>query len=236
MHTFLAETADIAADFEHVDVWIFDLDNTLYPQDLNLMIQMRHRTYDYICDLLDTDHAAAAVLYERFEAVHGTALNGLMIEHGIDPHGFLTYVHDIDYALLQPDLQLADAIRSLPGRQVIYTNGTVDHAAAVLQRLGITELFENIFDIVWADLDPKPHRAPYERIFAQMGVDPSRAAMFEDVARNLEVPSAMGAKTILVQPKAPEADCLKEHATWVAPDYIGYVTDDLAGFLSEILR
>lgn len=237
MRTPMSKGKDLLADFGQVDFWIFDLDNTLYPQDLNLMVQMRHKTYDYICDLLDTDHAGAAKLYERFEALHGTALNGLVLEHGIDPHGFLTYVHDIDHDLLLPDAHLAEAIRSLPGKRVIYTNGTVNHAENVLKRLGITDLFENIFDIVWADLDPKPHRAPYERLFAQMGVDPKKAAMFEDVARNLEIPFALGAKTVLVRPEdVGDGERDGPSAAYDDLGYIDHVTHDLRGFLSRILN
>lgn len=226
---------DLLADFGQVDVWIFDLDNTLYPQNLNLMVQMRTKTYDYICELLETDHAGAAKHYERYETVYGTAFNGLIAEHGIDPHGFLTYVHDIDHGLVMPDLKLADAIRSLPGKRVIYTNGTVGHAENVLSRLGITHLFENIFDIVWADLDPKPHRAPYERLFAAMGADPKKAAMFEDTARNLEIPFLLGAKTVLVtaenRGQGKHNDTVAEYSEL---SHINYVTHDLAGFLCEI--
>lgn len=236
MQPVLATTTDLASDFAHVDLWIFDLDNTLYPHGLNLSPQMRRKTYDYICTVLGTDPARAAAHYERFEAVHGTSLNGLMIEHGIDPHHFLAFVHDIDRSLLQPDRALAEAIRSLPGRRVIYTNGTVAHAEAVLTRLGIADLFDTIFDIVWADLDPKPHRAPYERLLAQMGADPTRAAMFEDVARNLEIPFALGAKTVLVCPESSGARPQGSAPTGSAFDYVDYVTDDLAGFLASLLR
>lgn len=235
-HPQLKKT-DLLADFGYVDLWIFDLDNTLYPQNLNLMVQMRHKTYDYICKLLNTDHDSAGKLYERFEAVHGTALNGLIIEHAIDPHHFLAYVHDIDHGMLMPDLHLANAIRSLPGKRVIYTNGTVSHAENVLARLGITDLFETVFDIVWADLDPKPHRAPYERLLAQMGADPKKAAMFEDVARNLEIPFALGARTVLIRPEnVSEGAQDRPSAANGAPDYIDHVTHDLGGFLSDVLH
>ena len=231
------KSTDLLADFGHVDVWIFDLDNTLYPQNLNLMVQMKHKTYDYICKLLNTDRASAGKLYERFEAAYGTALNGLLIEHRIDPHHFLTYVHDIDHGMLMPDVDLADAIRSLPGKRVIYTNGTVRHAESVLTRLGITDLFENIFDIVWANLDPKPLRAPYERLFAQMGADPKKAAMFEDVARNLEIPFALGAKTVLVTTEdVGEGKHDEPPAAHSELGHIDHVTHDLGGFLSELLH
>lgn len=226
---------DLLTDFGQVDFWIFDLDNTLYPQNLNLMPQMRNKTYEYICELLETDHAGAAKHYERYEAVYGTAFNGLIAEYGIDPHGFLTYVHNIDHGLVMPDLELANAIRSLPGKRVIYTNGTVGHAENVLNRLGIADLFENIFDIVWADLDPKPHRAPYERLLQQIGVDPRRAAMFEDAARNLEIPFMLGTKTILVIPEnVDESFAGSLLTTYAELVYIDYVTNDLKSFLSRV--
>lgn len=237
MQNSTSQKAELLEDFGQVDVWIFDLDNTLYPQNLNLMVQMRTKTYDYICDLLEIDHADAAKHYQRYEAVYGTAFNGLIAEHEIDPHGFLTYVHDIDHSLVMPDLKLADAIRSLPGKRVIYTNGTVAHAENVLSRLGITDLFESIFDIVWADLDPKPHRAPYERLFAEMGVDPKKVAMFEDTPRNLEIPFLLGAKTVLLT--SQNRDQGKHDGTlaeYSELGYIDYVTHDLAGFLLDILR
>jgi putative hydrolase of the HAD superfamily len=236
MPNVLPNKSDLFAGFGNVDFWIFDLDNTLYPQELNLMGQMRDRTYDYICRLLDTDRTVAAELYERYEATYGTSMNGLIFEHKIDPKEFLSYVHDLDHGLLKPDLQLADAIKALPGKRVIYTNGTVSHAENVLKRLGITDLFHNIFDIIWADLDPKPHRAPYERLFAHAEADPNRAAMFEDVARNLEIPHALGVKTILVT-AAGGCDGKHNHAPAAhgKPDHIDYVTQDLAGFLSGIL-
>lgn len=237
MQNSTSKRTDLVTDFGQVDVWIFDLDNTLYPQNLNLMVQMRTKTYDYICNVLETDHAGAAKHYERYEAVYGTAFNGLIAEHGIDPHGFLTYVHDIDHCLVMPDLRLADAIRSLPGKRVIYTNGTVSHAEKVLKRLGIADLFESIFDIVWADLDPKPHRAPYERLFRQMGADPKRTAMFEDTARNLEIPFMLGAKTVLVRPENVSEE--KHHNPQPAYNelgYVDYVTHDLGGFLLNVLQ
>lgn len=235
-HT-LPQSTDLLADFGHVNVWIFDLDNTLYPQNLNLMVQMRHKTYDYICELLNTDHASAGNIYERFEAAYGTALNGLIIQHAIDPHHFLAYVHDIDHGMLMPDLHLANAIRSLPGKRVIYTNGTVSHAENVLARLGITDLFENIFDIVWADLDPKPHRAPYERLLTEMGADPKKAAMFEDVARNLEFPFALGARTVLVRPEdVGDGERVRPSAAYDDLGYIDHVTHDLGGFLSDVVH
>lgn len=237
MQNPLRKSTDLPADFGHVDVWIFDLDNTLYPEGLNLMAQMRSKSYDYICKLLETDRAGAAKHYERYEAAYGTAFNGLIAEHRIDPHAFLTYVHDIDHDLVMPDLKLAEAIRSLPGKRVIYTNGTVGHAENVLKRLGITDLFESIFDIVWADLDPKPHRAPYERLFAQMGADPKKAAMFEDTARNLEVPFALGAKTILIQPEnCGSGGHTDPQAAYGKPGYIDHVTHNLSGFLSDVSK
>jgi putative hydrolase of the HAD superfamily len=125
-------------------------------------------------------------------------MRGLMIEHGLKPDEFLEFVHEIDHSPLEPNPALGDALEKLPGRKLILTNGTRKHAAAVMQRLAINTHFEDVFDIVAAELDPKPLPQVYDRFLAQHGVDPTRAAMFEDLARNLEVPYRLGMTTVLV--------------------------------------
>ncbi len=112
------------------------------------------------------------------------------------------YVHDIDHSPLEPDPALGAAIAELPGRKLILTNGTREHAAAVLKRLEINPHFEDVFGIIEAEFDPKPLSQTYERFFARHAVDPARAAMFEDLARNLEVPHRFGMTTVLVVPEA----------------------------------
>lgn len=223
--------------FADVDTWIFDLDNTLYPPHANLFAEVDQRMGDFIAELLDLEREAAHVMQKDYYRRYGTTLRGLMIEHGINPDGFLEFVHDIDHTKVDKDPRLSAAIEALPGRRFIMTNGTVAHAERVADRLGITHHFEDIFDIVAADLVPKPNAEPYDKFYRKHAITPSQAAMFEDLSRNLEVPSQYGLRTVLVVPEGTREvfreDWELEGQT--AP-HVQYVTDDLAGFLTRVLE
>lgn len=237
MQADLPYGANSLTDFSETETWIFDLDNTLYPRHVDLFKQMNEKMSAYVSRLLDVSEEEAAKVREDYYKAHGTTLRGLMIEHNIHPDEFLEYVHDIDHSWVKPDPALAKAICSLPGKRFIYTNGTEEHALKVAERLGITDLFDEIFDIVWADLDPKPNRSPYEKLLAQTGINPKRAAMFEDLARNLEVPFDMGMKTVLIVPSHTR-DVF--HDSWEAKGseapHVGYVTENLGQFLGDVLH
>ncbi len=216
-----------AAGFSHVDTWVFDLDNTLYPAGSPLWPQIDQRITLFLVDLFGIDGLSARALQKYYYTLHGTTLRGLIHEGVVDPHKFLDFVHDIDRSSLLPNPQLAAAIAALPGRKLILTNGSHFHAMRTAERLGIDHLFEDAFDIVAADFVPKPDAAVYEAFFVRHGVDPAKAAMFEDLPQNLVVPAKRGMKTVLVVPNA-----LPVHAM---PDYIDYVTDDLTAFLRSTL-
>ncbi|MGB8817357.1 MAG: pyrimidine 5'-nucleotidase, partial [Rhizobiaceae bacterium] len=173
------------ADFGHVTSWVFDLDNTLYPHHSNLFSQIDVKMTSYVAQLLKLPREEARKIQKQFYLEHGTTLKGLMINHEIDPDDFLEKVHDIDYSWLEPNPALGEAILALPGRKFIFTNGNRSHAENAARQLGILHHFEDVFDIVAADLMPKPGRHPYERFLAKHAVDASQAAMFEDLARNL---------------------------------------------------
>jgi putative hydrolase of the HAD superfamily len=225
---------DIEA-FRRVATWVFDLDNTLYPHHLNLWQQVDVRIRDYIVGLLKVTHDEAFRLQKDYYKRYGTTLRGLMKEHGLEPDEFLEIVHQIDYSPLTPNPALGLAIEELPGRKLILTNGTRNHADEVLRRLGIDKHFEAIFDIKSAELEPKPNAAVYERFLARHKVDPGKAVLFEDLARNLEVPHALGMTTVLVVPQGARV-VLREDWELTGRDapHVDYVTDDLAGFLRGV--
>ena len=220
------------ARFARVDEWIFDLDNTLYPAQTDLFAQIDEKIRDYVRRLLGSTPEEAQRLQKDYYRRYGTTLRGLMIEHGITPDGFLEYVHDIDHSVVEPDPALGEAIEQLPGRKFIMTNGTRAHAEKVAARLGITRHFTDIFDIVAADLLPKPHRETYDKFLAGAGIDPARAAMFEDLSRNLAVPHALGIATVLVVPQGAR-EVLRESWELEGRDdgHVDWVTDDIAEFL-----
>lgn len=221
--------------FRGIETWVFDLDNTLYPHHLNLWQQVDARIRDYIVDWLHISHDDAFRLQKDYYRRYGTTMRGLMEEHGLEPDHFLDVVHQIDHSPLTPNPALGAAIAALPGRRLILTNGTRRHAEAVIRRLQIDRHFEDVFDIRAAALEPKPRPAVYQRFLKRHNVDPARAAIFEDLARNLEVPHALGMTTVLVAPKG--AGVVVREAWELAgrdEPHVDYVTDDLAGFLRGI--
>ena len=208
--------------FSHVSTWVFDLDNTLYPPSMRLFDQIEVRMTNYVMSQLRVDQHEADRLRRHYWKSYGTTLSGLMREHSIDPLPYLHDVHDIDFSVLKPDQILASRIRALPGRKIVYTNGTAPYAERVLQARGLEGLFEAIYGVEHADFHPKPEARAFETVFEKARVNPRTSAMFEDDPRNLAVPHAMGMKTVLVGETPENAAHIHHHTT------------DLASFLGEI--
>ena len=213
-----------------IDTWVFDLDNTLYPATSDLFPQISTRMGRFIAGRFGLDAEAARALQKQMFRTHGTTLRGLMIEHGVDPHEFMDYVHDIDLSGLVPATALAAALAALPGRKLVYTNGSRRHAARILDHLGLAEHVAGIFDIADAGFIPKPDPAGYHALIARFGIEPGRAAMVEDMARNLAPAAALGMKTVLVHNASDWA------AEGAEGDWIQHRTDDLAGWLAAFER
>jgi putative hydrolase of the HAD superfamily len=221
--------------FGHVDTWVFDLDNTLYPHHVNLWQQVDERIRDYIAGFLKIPREEAFRLQKDYYKRYGTSMRGLMTEHGMKPDDFLDFVHQIDHSPLEPNPALGAAIEMLPGRKLILTNGTRRHADAVLARLGLDRHFQDVFDIVAAELEPKPSPQTYDRFLKAHDVDAAKAAMFEDLARNLAVPHSLGMTTVLVVPENTR-EIFREGWELEGRDapHVDHVTDDLVGFLQAI--
>ncbi len=230
-------TQRVARGFDHIATWVFDLDNTLYPHHLNLWQQVDERIRSYVADFLKVPKDEAFRIQKDYYKRYGTTMRGLMAEHSMKPDDYLEYVHKIDHSPLEPNPALGSALEKLPGRKLILTNGTRKHADAVMRRLEIHHHFEDVFDIAAADLDPKPLPQVYKRFLARHAVDPSKTAMFEDLARNLEVPHALGITTVLVVPEG-QRDVFREDWELEGRDelHVDYVTDDLTAFLGQIIK
>jgi putative hydrolase of the HAD superfamily len=182
-----------------IETWVFDLDNTLYPGSCRLFAEIEQRMAAFIMAELKLDHDAAHALRRHFYSEHGTTLRGLMNEYGLAPARFLDYVHEIDLSPVKEDAALGAAIAALPGRKLIFTNSTVRHSERVLARLGLGSHFAAIHDIVACDYRPKPDPATYAHFIRHHAVDPRRAAMVEDMAKNLPPAAALGMTTIWVK-------------------------------------
>jgi putative hydrolase of the HAD superfamily len=220
----------------HITEWVFDLDNTLYPRECNLFAQIDVRITSYVMDITQLDFEAARALQKTYYRDFGTTLNGLMHRHKVDPDHFLNTVHAIDYSPVDPHPDLIDAIRDLPGRKFILTNGDTGHARSVLRRLGGDDLFEHVHDIRAMTYVPKPKREAYDGFLTQYGIDPRRAIMFDDLEKNLVVPHDVGMST--VQVVAGEGFAHEQVDAWeldrAAGPHVHHITDNLARFLREL--
>lgn len=185
-------------DLRTCPVWIFDLDNTLYPASSNLFNQVDWNMTRYVAELLDVDQVEARRLQKDYFRSFGTTMRGLMTVHNVDPHEFMAYVHDIDLTPIAPDPALTSALDRLPGRKVIFTNGSTPHADNITKHLEIDHHFEGCFDIVDAEFRPKPAQETYEAFCARFDIDPARAVMVEDMAKNLVPAAALGMTTVWV--------------------------------------
>ncbi|WP_374373953.1 pyrimidine 5'-nucleotidase [Dongia sp.] len=215
-----------------VGTWIFDLDNTLYPGSCRLFDQVQVKIRQFIRGHLGLDEAGALDLQKRYFREHMTTLRGLMINDGVDPHAFLGYVHDVDLSGVQADPALDRAIAALPGRKVIFTNGSVPHATRILEKVGIGDHFDGIFDIVASDFIPKPDMGVYRRLCGAYAIEPETAVMIDDMPRNLVPAHTLGMTTVLIQDG--DVFATLDDAAAMA-ESIHHSTGNLAEFLAAYL-
>ncbi|MEA1072548.1 pyrimidine 5'-nucleotidase [Sphingomonas sp. LY160] len=222
-------TPRFAPLFGHVEAWIFDLDNCLYPASSNLFELIDQRMGAYIQRLLDVDAAEARNVQKKHFHDHGTTLAGLMMHHDVDPHHFLADVHAIPLDRIAPDDRLARTLARLPGRKVVFTNGDAPYAARVLSALGIADQFEGLHDIHGAELRPKPDAHGYRLLLDRFGIDPAKAAMVEDMAQNLKPAKMLGMTTVWVD-NGSERGNHGHH-----PDFIDLTIANVGEWLDDML-
>jgi putative hydrolase of the HAD superfamily len=221
--------------FAHIDTWVFDLDNTLYPSECNLFAQVDQRMGAFVAKYLGVPEPYARHLQKSYYRQFGTTLSGLMRIHKMEPKAFLDYVHDIDLSVVPPSPELRASIEALPGRKLIFTNGTTGHAERVAARIGILDLFDGICDIVACDYQPKPGADAFNTFVKRHEVTSGRAAMFEDMPQNLEIPHALGMTTVLIRSTYIDHPAQAKARTWLTPpNHIHHIADDLTAFLTTI--
>ena len=221
--------------FETVETWIFDLDNTLYPAECNLFAQVDRRMGEFIADLLGVPYEQARHLQKTYYRQFGTTLSGLMQVHKIDPRAFLDYVHDLDLSVVPEHPELAAELRRLPGRKLIFTNGSRGHAERVAAKLGVLDCSRTFATSPPAATRRSRSRPAYATFLKAHGVEPQRAAMFEDMPHNLLEPHVLGMTTVLVHSSYYDHPIQLEIRKWTEPpEHIHHMTEKLAEFLGAI--
>lgn len=218
------------AELSHIRNWIFDLDNTLYPASANLFPLIDARIGAYVQRLLNVDAVEAHRIQKLYFHEHGTTLAGLIAEHDVDPRHYLDDVHDVDMAVLTPNEALVEALRRLPGRKLVFTNGDAPYAVRVLDRLGLSETFEAIHDIHSTDYRPKPDPLAYKGLCDAYELDPAESLFVEDMARNLKPAKAIGMTTVWIDNGSEQPPNDTER------DFIDYIITDLGQWLHATLE
>jgi putative hydrolase of the HAD superfamily len=226
--TLRPDPEDLRRAFETTEVWLFDLDNTLYPASCRLFDQVDRNITNYICEHLGLEWDDAYRVQKSFFHKHGTTMRGLMSEHGTDPGHFLDYVHDIDLTPVDANPALEQALARLPGRKIIFTNGSVDHADNVMNKLGVRHHFEAVFDIVASDYRPKPEPAVYDKLVAEHGISAPKSVMVEDMARNLKPAHDMGMTCVWVRTETKWGQESSED------EHVHLAVDDLTEWLCDL--
>lgn len=225
-----------SADLSHIESWIFDLDNTLYPADVEFFSQIVMKIEQYVARYLSLEPEAALHLQKEYLTEYGTTLSGMMAVHGMDPAPFLDYVHDVDLKFLKPNPALRKNIAALPGKKFIFTNGSKAHARNVATHLKLFDLFDGHFGVEDTGYIPKPKAHAYDVFLKVFDIDPTKGIFFEDNLRNLEVPKKLGMRTVLVvsdQDWSHEPEAARPAGGAGAADFVDYVTNDLAGWLKS---
>ena len=214
--------------FNSIKYWIFDLDNTLYSGKTKVFEQVDKKMSKYISNKLNISIKEAKKIQKNYFHEYNTTLNGMIKNHKINPDEFLEFVHDINIDFLQQDLVLAEEIEKLEGKKIIFTNGSRKHAINVTKKLGIDQLFDDIFDIVDSDFIPKPLLEPYKKLVEKHKIDPKLCVLVEDIARNLKPAYEMGMKTVWIENDEPWASKFSDSK------FINYRTNNLSEFLKKI--
>ena len=211
-----------------IKYWLFDLDNTLYSGNTKVFDQVDKKMSQFISEKLNVSIEKAKEIQKNYFYEYNTTLNGMIKNHKINADEFLDFVHDIDVDFLKKDVQLSEELRKIDGKKIIFTNGSRKHAKNIMQRIGVNQYFDDIFDIVDCDFIPKPSVEPYKKLVDKHKIDPNLCVFIEDIARNLKPAYEMGMKTVWIENEEPWAKKFSDS------NFINYKTKNLSGFLKQI--
>ena len=215
---------------DNINTWIFDLDNTLYSADSGIFQQVHKLMGEFVAKNLNMELAEAKKLQAKYYKQHGTTLRGMMDNHGVDPDYFLEEVHKLDYSIVGPNQNLNDELYKLEGRKIIYTNANKQHVLDVLEKINLTNFFDEIYDIKMADYIPKPEISPYEKIIDLFDIEANKSAMFDDIAKNLVPAKKVGFTPVWVDAGYENfSDDIE-----ASKEYLDFQTRDLSLFLKDV--
>jgi putative hydrolase of the HAD superfamily len=172
-----------------IEYVLFDLDNTLYPSSAGLGDEMNRRMTRFVAGHLGVDLDAAAELRREARTRYGTTLAWLRQEHGLlDVEPYMEAIHPADLSPWITDEHAEEAqevLQQIDVPAAILTNGPREHAERVLQRLGISDRFERLFDLRSNGFEGKPARSAYTRVTAELAIRPASTLFVDDMVQYL---------------------------------------------------
>jgi len=152
---------------------LFDLDNTLYSCSYGLEDNVGRRIREFAAAYLGISPEEAWKLRMANMEQYGTCLEWLMTEEGFtEIETYLSEIHPKDEAdTLPPDEDLRKFLMSIPKPKAILTNSPREHADLILDKLGVSDLFTDIFDIRLCNYRGKPRPEVYEYVFQKLGLN-----------------------------------------------------------------
>jgi putative hydrolase of the HAD superfamily len=180
-------------------VLLFDVDNTLYPEETNLFALVDRKINDYLKFFVKINPEKVNFIRKKYLIEYGTTLNGLIKHYNVDPLHYLEYVHNVPLEkYIKKNIKLEKFLKTTQHKKVIFSNAYKPYILKILTLLNISDCFEYIIDIVESDFHPKPIKSSYLKIMNMFSVKPSDFVMFDDSVINLKTAHELGFKTVLV--------------------------------------
>ncbi len=190
--------------------FFFDLDETLYPSDTGLWLEIRDRITTFLRERMGFDPVGIDALRERYFRDYGTTLRGLQANHTVDMDEYLAYVHNVPLEkYLKPDPAVRQALEQVAARKLIFTNADCAHADRVTKALGLEGIFDGCIDVHAIAPYCKPMPESFQVALQAAGnPEPRNCALLDDQGRNTRQARALGMYTVLVGRESPgfEAD------------------------------
>lgn len=181
-----------------VVTWIFDLDNTLHDARPHIFPHINRSMTEYLERVLALEAGDASALRQHYWRLYGATLLGLMRHHGIDPDHFLRETHRFDdiERMVHKEPGLRQTLRRMRGRRIVFSNGPVHYAKAVLKALRIADLFDDVVSIERTRYRPKPDAYGFLLLLRRHRLRARQCIMVEDSLENLRTAKKLGMRTV----------------------------------------
>lgn len=185
---------------EHV--YIFDIDETLYPENLAIKIARRKKYLEFL-NKKGLSHDEAWLILNNFSDKYGVAIKGFIHEYNVseDVYKELLERNISDYEILQHDYEGKEIFKNLKGTKICLTNSDSQHSKFVLEKIGLLEHIDYIFHCDYEDKNfiCKPEETVFHIVEQVLGIkDRKKVHFFDDKLINVKCAQNFGWNSYLV--------------------------------------